>query len=71
MIARLFWVVRRTDGTSATIADGVEWPDTSVSTRWRGRDRTAQWSSIEELQAALDGQADIRWIDLVLQAGMV
>ncbi|MCP9205531.1 hypothetical protein [Streptomyces cucumeris] len=53
---RVFWLQRDRDisGVSGTgtVADGVEWPDGSVTIRWRGeRPSTVNWDSIEHAEA--------------------
>jgi|GEM_PF-6394194 len=56
---RLFALERDTDvsGISGTgrVADGVLWPDGTVTVRWRGqRPSTVNWNSIEDV-AAING----------------
>ncbi|GAA0632306.1 hypothetical protein GCM10010174_61680 [Kutzneria viridogrisea] len=53
---RLFWLDRRQDvsGISGTgrIADGVQWPDGTVTLRWRGPHASvAHWSSLADVDA--------------------
>lgn len=53
---RLFTLERDTDVTgvsgTGTVADGVVWPDNTVSIRWRGeRPSTVFWESLEHAEA--------------------
>lgn len=53
---RLFALQRDTDITgvsgTGTVADGVVWPDGSVSIRWRGeRPSTVFWESLDDAVA--------------------
>lgn len=54
--ARLFTLERDTDVSgisgTGTVADGVVWPDGSVTVRWRGnRPSTVNWGRIEDVEA--------------------
>jgi len=53
---RLFTLERDTDASgisgTGTVADGVLWPDGTVTIRWRGaRPSTVNWGQIEDVQA--------------------
>ncbi|MFD3310073.1 hypothetical protein [Streptomyces sp. NPDC058694] len=53
---RLFTLERDLDVTgvsgTGTVADGVVWPDGTVSIRWRGeRPSTVAWNSLEDAEA--------------------
>jgi hypothetical protein len=68
--ARRFQLHRHEDvtGISGTgvVADGVCWPDGSVTIRWRGERRsTVVWSSIEDMQEihGHGGATTIEWVD--------
>lgn len=67
---RRFALVRDQDVTgvsgTGTVADGVVWPDGTVTIRWRGhRASTVQWARIED---AIDvhghgGATRFEWLD--------
>lgn len=53
---KLFQLQRDTDVTGASgtgrVADGVLWPDGTVTVRWRGKHRsTVNWDRIEDAEA--------------------
>ncbi|WP_234365398.1 hypothetical protein [Streptomyces sp. RTd22] len=67
---RVFWLQRDHDvtGISGTgiVADGVEWPDRSVTIRWRGpRPSTVNWASLTDAEAihGHGGATRIVWTD--------
>jgi hypothetical protein len=67
---RLFRLQRDTDisGISGTgrVADGVLWPDGTVTIRWRGaRPSTVGWNGIEDVEAinGHGGATRIVWVD--------
>ncbi|TMR97573.1 hypothetical protein EJK15_17525 [Nonomuraea basaltis] len=70
MYPRLFFLQRDHDvsGISGTgrVADGVLWPDGSVSVRWRGaRPSLVHWSCLDDVEAihGHGGATQIVWID--------
>lgn len=72
---RRFHLDRRTDmsGVSGTgiVADGVLWPDGTVTLRWRGdRPSTVHWSSFDDAQAVHGhgGATRFVWLDHDLPA---
>ncbi|OPC83035.1 hypothetical protein B4N89_20700 [Embleya scabrispora] len=67
---RRFYLDRRTDVTGASgtgrVADGVMWPDGTVTVRWRGaRPSTVNWASIHDAEHVHGhgGATVITWID--------
>lgn len=67
---RLFRLLRAVDvtGVSGTghVADGVQWPDGTVTIRWRGgRPSTVQWASIDDAVAihGHGGNTLLEWAD--------
>lgn len=51
-----------TDGSGGVVADGVRWPDGSVSVRWRGVDPwTSSWSSAGAVERFHAGVAVVVW----------
>ncbi|CAM5680991.1 MULTISPECIES: hypothetical protein [Streptomyces] len=69
-LPRLFTLQRERDVTgisgTGTIADGVVWPDGSVSVRWRGdRPSTVFWGSLDDAEAVHGhgGATRIVWDD--------
>jgi hypothetical protein len=67
--AQLFQLIRHNDvtGVSGTgvVADGVLWPDGTVTIRWRGERRsTIVWSSIDDVKAihGHGGATTITWL---------
>ncbi|OPC85030.1 hypothetical protein B4N89_13555 [Embleya scabrispora] len=67
---RRFYLDRRVDVTGASgpgrVADGVLWPDGTVTVRWRGaRPSTVNWSSIDDAITihGHGGATVITWID--------
>lgn len=69
-VPRTFYLLRNEDvtGVSGTgiVAWGVEFPDGTVATRWRGEHpATAVWPNIEEVVAVHghNGATVVRWLD--------
>lgn len=67
---RRFYLQRDVDVTGASgigrVADGVLWPDGTVSVHWRGkRPSTVQWNHIEDAVAihGHGGATRIEWVD--------
>ncbi len=67
---RLFHLVRDVDPTGVsgmgTVADGVVWPDGTVTVRWRGsRPSIVQWFSLDDAMAVHghDGSTRVEWAD--------
>ncbi|MFI1472069.1 hypothetical protein [Streptomyces wuyuanensis] len=67
---RRFFLLRHHDitGVSGTgvVADGVEWPDGTVTIRWRGeRPSTVDWGSIDDALHihGHSGSTEIVWVD--------
>lgn len=64
---RLFTLERDTDVTgvsgTGTVADGVVWPDGTVSIRWRGdRPSTVVWESLEHAEHVHGHQGATRFV---------
>lgn len=67
---RLFRLIRTVDHTGASgtghVADGVCWPDGTVTVRWRGdRASTVYWSNIEDAleRHGHGGSTRVEWND--------
>ena len=62
---QLFTLERDADvtGVSGTVADGVVWPDGTVSIRWRGdRPSTVFWESLEHAEFVHGHQGATRFV---------
>lgn len=69
-VPRRFYLLRNVDVTGASgtghVADGVLWPDGTVSTRWRGDDQSfANWDDFAGMcrKSLHDGATGIVWLD--------
>ncbi len=67
---RCFYLQRNQDITGASgtgrVADGVLWPDNTVTVRWRGEHRsTVCWDGIDAVYAihSHDGATRVVWLD--------
>jgi hypothetical protein len=74
---RTFWLDRRTDVTGASgtghVADGVLWPDGTVTIKWLGRYASeVSWpqgmTAVEAIHGH-DGRTTVIWHDNPLQDG--
>lgn len=50
-IPRLFYL--RSEPAGEQLADGVQWPDGTVTVNWTGSTDTAQWTSFADPAAAI------------------
>lgn len=69
-VPRRFQLIRHVDVTGASgtglVADGVMWPDKTVTVRWRGdKPSTVNWGHIDHAMAihGHGGATTVRWLD--------